>query len=170
MNVDDWLLDSDPSLRWQAMRDLLGAPADVVAVERARVATDGLGAQLLAHQHPDGHWGDDDWNPEWVTQWALVLLREMGLEPASDEARRAVGRVRDNITWHWWGKRFFEGEVEPCINGRVLAAGAYFGQDVAALVERLLGEQMADGGWNCEQENGSTVARFIRRSTSWRAC
>jgi hypothetical protein len=160
MTVEDWLLDSDPAVRWQAMRDLLDIPMEAVAAERGRVAKEGWGARLLALQHPDGHWGDDLANPEWITHWALVLLREMSLDPGSDEARRAVARVRDNITWHWWGKRFFEGEVEPCINGRVLAVGAYFGQDTSELVERLLGEQMADGGWNCEQENGSTRGSF----------
>jgi hypothetical protein len=142
------------------MRDLLEEPADVIAAERGRIAREGWGARLLALQDEDGRWGDDLSNPEWITHWALVLLREMGLDPASDEARLAVARVHDNITWHWWGKRFFEGEVEPCINGRVLAVGAYFGQDTRSLVERLLGEQMADGGWNCEQENGSTRGSF----------
>ncbi|MGI8823801.1 MAG: hypothetical protein ACR2JP_10960 [Acidimicrobiia bacterium] len=87
----------------------------------------------------------------------LVWLREMGLDPQGTEARRAVTLVRDNVRWHWWdNKPFFAGEVEPCINGRVLAVGAYFGQDGQGLVDWLLGEQMDDGGWNCEQENGST--------------
>jgi hypothetical protein len=157
---EDWLLDSDPSIGWQVMRDLLGQPADGVAALRARVATEGWGGRLLALQRPDGRWGDDLSNPEWITMLALLLLRDMGLDPTSDAARRAVGLVHDNLTWHWWNKRFFEGEVEPCINGRVLQVGAYFGQDMEALVERLLGEQMADGGWNCEQENGSTVGSF----------
>jgi hypothetical protein len=115
---------------------------------------------LIALQRADGHWGDDPTNPEWITMLSLLLLRDMGLDPASDVARRAVALVRDNLTWHWWDKRFFEGEVEPCINGRVVTVGAYFGQDMQALVDHLLGEQMADGGWNCEQENGSTRGSF----------
>jgi hypothetical protein len=160
MTVEDWLLDSDPSIRWQAMRDLLDMPSDVVGAERARVAKEGWGATLLAIQRTDGHWGDDLSNPEWITLLALLLLRDMGLDPMSDEARRAVELVHDNLTWHWWDKRFFEGEVEPCINGRVLAVGAYFGQNMQPLVDRLLGEQMADGGWNCEQEHGSTRGSF----------
>ena len=160
MTVEDWLLDSDPAIRWQALRDLSGESADVVAEERARVATEGWGAKLLALQRPDGHWGDDPSNPEWITFLALFLLRDMGLDPKSDGARRAVGLVRDNLTWHWWGKPFFDGEVEPCINGRVLAISAYFGEDSHGLVDRLLGEQMADGGWNCEQESGSTRGSF----------
>jgi hypothetical protein len=160
--VIDWLLDSDPSIRWQVMRDLLDAPAGEIATERARVAREGWGAQVLGLQQADGRWAyyDAD-SPEWSCFLHLALLRDLGLEPASDEARRAVGLVRDNLTWHWWGdKPFFQGEVEPCINGRVVAIGAYFGEDMQGLVDRLLGEQMEDGGWNCEQENGSTVGSF----------
>jgi hypothetical protein len=161
MNVIDWLMNSDPSIRWQVMRDLLDAPAQEVAAERARVATDGWGAHVLGLQQADGRWEHAETDPEWVGFLHLALLRDLGLDPTSDQARHAVGLVRDNLTWHWWGdKPFFEGEVEPCINGRVAGLGAYFGEDVQALVDRLLGEQMADGGWNCEQENGSTVGSF----------
>jgi hypothetical protein len=74
----------------------------------------------------------------------------MGLDPTSEEARRAVTRVRDNITHYEGGKPFFAGEVEPCIDGRVLALGAYFGEPSEEVLERLLDEQLDDGGWNCE--------------------
>jgi hypothetical protein len=96
----------------------------------------------------------------------LMLLRDLGLDPASDQARRAVGLVRDRVTWQgcappeYDGHRFFAGEVEPCINGQVAAVGAYFGQDVRGIVDRLLGEQLPDGGWNCEAANGSTRSSF----------
>ena len=157
----EWLLDSDPSIRWQVMRDLLDAPPDEVAAERARVASDGWAAQVLGRQGADGKWARDDDNPEWSCFLHLLLLRDLGLDPRSDEARRTVGLVRDNIIWHWWDNApFFVGEVEPCINGRVVTIGAYFGEDVQGLVDRLLGEQMEDGGWNCEQENGATVGSF----------
>jgi hypothetical protein len=161
MNVIEWLMDADPSIRWQVMRDLSGAPPDEVAAERARVATEGWGAHLLALQQANGRWAHAETNPEWSCFLHLSLLRDLGLDPASKQARRAVGLVRDNLTWHWWGdKPFFEGEVEPCINGRVAAIGAYFAQEVQGLVDRLLGEQMDDGGWNCEAENGSTRGSF----------
>ena len=166
-SVIQWLLDSDPSIRWQVMRDLTDAPADEVAAERARVATEGAGARLLALQAPDGRWGGAAWNRGWdSTMHVLMLLRDMGLDPASDEARRAVGLVRDRVTWQGCGPQeadnnpFFAGEVEPCINGQVAAAGAYFGQDVRGIVDRLLGEQLPDGGWNCEAANGSTRSSF----------
>jgi hypothetical protein len=164
VSVIDWLLDSDPAIRWQAMRELTDAPADHVAAERARVATEGWGARLLALRREDGLWGTGTPDTEWISLLALVMLRDMGLDPSSDEARNAIGLVRDNATWHsrgpWHGTPVFAGEVEPCINGRVVTVGAYFGQDVTGIVERLLGEQMADGGWNCEQENGSTRGSF----------
>jgi hypothetical protein len=151
-----WLLDSDPSIRWQVMRDLAAAPAEQVAAERAKVATEGAGARLLALQSSDGRWGGAAWNRGWdSTMHVLTLLREMGLDPVSDEARRAVGLVRERVTWRGCGppeaddNPFFAGEVEPCINAQVAASGAYFGQEVQALVDRLLREQLPDGGWNC---------------------
>lgn len=166
-SVMDWLLDSDPAIRWQAMRDLTGACADDVAAERARVATEGAGARLLALQATDGKWAGAAWNHGWdSTMHVLTLLREMGLDPESHAARRAVALVREQVTWKGCGPReaddnpFFAGEVEPCINGQVAAAGAYFREDVQRLIERLLSEQLPDGGWNCEAENGSTRSSF----------
>ncbi len=164
----DWLLESDPSIRWQVMRDLAREPADVVAAERSRVATEGWGARLLALQGPDGQWGGRPWSHDWTdTFHVLELLRRLGLDPASEDARRAVGLVREHITWRdpefetpWADNPFFDGEVEPCINGNTVATGAYFGVDMTRLVERLLGEQLPDGGWNCEVENGATVSSF----------
>ena len=167
MTVVDWLLDSDPSVRWQVMRDLTDAPAKAVAAERSRVATEGAGARLLALQAADGRWAGAAWNHGWdSTMHVLWLLREMGLDPASPEARRAAGLVHDRVTWQGCGPEecdgnpFFAGEVEPCINGQVAASGAYFGQDVRGLVDRLLAEQLPDGGWNCEAERGSTRSSF----------
>jgi hypothetical protein len=168
MTVIDWLLDADPSIRWQVMRDLTHEPADAVAAERARVATEGWGARLLALQAPDGLWGGRPWSHDWTdTFHVLELLRRLGLDPVSQGARRAVGLVREHVTWRdpdfetpWADNRFFEGEVEPCINGNVVSTGSYFGVDMTPLVDRLLREQLSDGGWNCEVENGATVSSF----------
>ncbi|MBA2275896.1 MAG: hypothetical protein H0W00_04260 [Chloroflexi bacterium] len=161
MNVIDWLLDSDPAIRWQVMRDLTDAPAKDVAAERAKVATEGWGARLLAFQPPDGRWGGGAYFPEWTsTTPTLQLLRQFGLDPSSREARRAIELVRANARWEHEDEPYFEGEVEPCINGQAVAIGAYFGEDVGGIVERLLTEQMDDGGWNCEQEHGSTRGSF----------
>jgi len=162
-----WLLDSDPSIRWQVMRDLAGAPPAEVAAERARVATEGMGAQLLLLQGTDGRWGGAAWNRGWnSTMHVLILLREMGLDPASDHARRAVALVHNRVTWKGCGPKecddypFFAGELEPCINGQVGSVGAYFCQDVGRIVDRLLAEQLPDGGWNCEAAKGSTRSSF----------
>jgi hypothetical protein len=184
MDLVRWLLDSDAAIRWQVMRDLTDAPESEVAAERARVSTEGWGARLLALQRQDGHWDKSTparltspeaiswWKslppesqgtlfPEWTsTAWSLMLLRAFGLDPGGAEARQAVRRVREHVTWEHDGEPFFAGEVEPCINGKVVALGAYFGEPVNDVVDRLLGEQMSDGGWNCEQENGSIRGSF----------
>ncbi len=149
-----WLLDSDPSIRWQVKRDLTGEPEEVVAAERSSVAVEGWGARLLSLQEPDGNWGGGPWVfQSWAsTVETLMLLRELGLDPASPQARKAIGLVRDKSDWgpYHGHSPFFEGEVEPCINGRVLACGAYFSEASDRLVDRLLSEQLQDGGWNCE--------------------
>jgi hypothetical protein len=160
--VLEWLLDADPAIRWQVMRDLAGAPAEAVAAERARVATEGWGARLLALQGSDGQWGEGTFTDGWTGTFnTLLLLRELGPDPADERVRRAIALVRDHVTWgeEWGNSPFFEGEVEPCINGRVLALGGYFGEVSEALLERLLGEQLDEGGWNCEAPP-STRASF----------
>ena len=154
MSVIEWLLDSDPSIRWQVMRDLIGESDATVAQERSRVAAEGWGARLLDLQGPDGHWGGAAFVPHaWIsTKDTLQLLRDLGVDPTSDRVRRAIGQVRDRCTWGkgFGDAPFFEGEVEPCINGRVLAIGAYFGEARDRLADRLLQEQLSDGGWNCD--------------------
>ncbi|HEX7077049.1 MAG TPA: hypothetical protein VF363_01375 [Candidatus Eisenbacteria bacterium] len=173
MTVLDWLLDSDPAIRWQVLRDLVHAPDEVVAAERARVVTEGWGARLLALQGEDGPWAggacfpaegwrraEGEGQPWTSTLPTLQLLRDFGIDPRPERVRRAVGLVRDHCRWEHAGQPFFSGEVEPCINGRTVALGAYFGQDVDAVVARLIGEQLEDGGWNCEAENGSVRSSF----------
>jgi hypothetical protein len=170
--VVDWLLDADPGLRWQVLRDLTDASPSEVAAERARVAVEGWGARLLALRDPDGQWaggacfpadfrGDFSAGQPWTsTLPTLTLLRDLGVDPAAEPIREAVGLVRDNCRWEHAGQPFFAGEVEPCINGRIVAIGAYFGMAVDEIVTRLLGEQLADGGWNCAAENGSVRSSF----------
>jgi hypothetical protein len=161
--VVEWLLDSDPSIRWQVMRDLTDAPTSIVAAERARGAAEGWGALLLDQQRPDGQWGDGVATPFWWSNlYTLVFLRDLGLDRTSPRVRAAIDRVRDNITWGpgFGDSPFFEGEVEPCINGRVVALGAYFDERRDRLVDRLLSEQLGDGGWNCEAGRGSVRSSF----------
>ncbi len=126
-SVMQWLLDSDPSIRWQVMRDLTEEPDEVVAAERSRVVSEGWGARLLDLQGPEGKWGSGASTPKWEpTLYTLLLLRDMGLDPTSEPARTAVGLVRDKVTWgpEFSDAPFFEGEVEPCVStpGRRSAA------------------------------------------------
>jgi hypothetical protein len=144
-----WLLDADPAIRWQVMRDLTGGAPEAIAAERARVATEGWGAQLLARQNAAGDWPGGQW--DLVTLWSLVVLKDLGLDPASEQARRMMERVENGLVFKPLNNRpFLQGETEPCINGRILGVGAYFKESNDALAERLLGEQLEDGGWNCE--------------------
>ncbi len=155
-SVIRWLLDSDPSIRWQVMRDLMDESDEIVAGERSRVASEGWGARLLDLQGPDGQWGSGPFIapifPSWSTMDTLLLLRDQGLDPTSERAQRVTALVRDNCNFgpEFGDSPFFEGEVEACINGRVLSCGAYFGEASDRLVGRLLHEQLEDGGWNCE--------------------
>jgi len=162
VDVIDWLLDSDPAIRWQVMRDLTDASPDEVAAERAKVATEGWGARLLAAQDADGRWSGGTYFPEWTSTSAVLhQLYLFGLDPSSDQAKKAIAPVHEAARWEYdENLRFFDGEAEPCINGRTVTIGAYFGQDVAGIVDRLLNDQMADGGWNCEQERGSVRGSF----------
>jgi hypothetical protein len=151
MSVMSWLKEGDPAIRWQVMWYLEDEPPAVVASERARIGREGWGAELLAAQNPQGYWGGEEERRHWMTTiHTLAHLKNMGADPAAPELREALDRVRTHITW-WQldGRPFFEGETEPCLNGQIVAAGAYFGADVDKLVDRLLSEQLADGGWNC---------------------
>ena len=171
MNVIDWLLDGDPAIRWQVLRDLTNAPPDEIAAERGRVEHEGWGGRLLALEDADGLWaggacfpgsytGGGPGQPWTATMHTLQTLQLLGLDPASTSARQAIALVAENGRWEHEGQRYFDGEVEPCINGRTIETGAYFGVDVAPLVDRILGERLDDGGWNCEVESGSVRSSF----------
>ncbi|GLQ55013.1 hypothetical protein GCM10010862_22720 [Devosia nitrariae] len=173
-SVIAWLLDSDPSIRWQVMCDLMDAPEVEWAAERAKVEIEGWGARLLSCQDEDGQWAGGSFVPagfdysEWresgqpwtATTYSLSQLREFGLDPSSDRARRTVELIGTNSRWDQGNQPFWEGETEECINGRTVADGAYFGVDVSAIVERLVGERQGDGGWNCQRAKGSVRSSF----------
>ena len=173
-SVLDWLLDSDPSIRWQVMRDLLGVPESQWKAERAKVETEGWGARLLSYEDADGQWAGGaffprdfdarDWRevgqPWTATAFSLSQLREFGLDPSPNRAKRAVQLIDANSRWDEGGQPCWEGEVEECINGRTVADGAYFGVDISPIVRRLVGERLDDGGWNCERANGSVRSSF----------
>jgi hypothetical protein len=153
----DWLLDSDPAIRWQVMRDLTDAAPPAVAAERARVPLEGIGAKILASQGPDGAWHRAD-APDWLpTLFTPQLLRAAGADRDDPAVASAMARLNAGFRWHesFGAKPFFEGEVEPCINGGALALGACFGHASDSLAHRLAGEQLEDGGWNCDAPKSS---------------
>ncbi|MCF3639701.1 squalene cyclase [Rhizobium sp. TRM95111] len=174
LSVIDWLLDSDPAIRWQVLRDLLDAPDAEWQAERAKVETEGWGADLLSRQDADGQWAGGAFMPadyteeKWrelgqawtATCFSLQQLHEYGLDPASERAHRTVDLIGRNSRWDEGGQPFWEGEVEECINARTVTAGVYFCVDVSPIVRRLLGERQPDGGWNCERCNGSHRSSF----------
>jgi len=145
-----WLLDSDPAIRWQVMRDLTDESPSAIAAERSRVAVEGWGAHLLAKQSRAGDWGG---GPKWdlITLFSLVALKDLGLDPASQQARKMIDRVDKGLVFKPLNNRpYLHGETEPCINGRILGIGSYFNEPNDALARQLLSEQLDDGGWNCE--------------------
>lgn len=171
MDVIAWLLDGDAAIRWQVLADLTDATPEEVARERAKVEHEGSGARLLAFEGADGLWdggacfpgsydGTEPGQPWTATMHSLQSLQILGLEPESESAKSAISLIADNGRWEHADQPYFEGEVEPCINGRTVETGVYFGVDVTPIVERLLSERLADGGWNCEAENGSTRSSF----------
>jgi hypothetical protein len=160
-----WLLDSDPAIRWQVMRDLTDEASNAIAAERSRIATEGWGAQLLARQTPAGHWGAGPrgWRNDLpkahrellIVLYSLGVLMDLGLDPASKQARKMIERVDKRLVFKWLNNRpYFRGETEPCINGRILGIGSYFRgpnkEPNDGLANQLLSEQLEDGGWNCE--------------------
>ncbi|MEY9852353.1 hypothetical protein ABH923_002031 [Leifsonia sp. EB41] len=172
MDTIEWLLDSDPSIRWQVLRDLAGASDETVAAERDRVATEGWGARLLDAQEPDGRWDGGVYRPGWAqedrpffdawtaTHFTLQQLADFGVDPAHPRALEAVSHVRDHVGWDHAGEPYFDGETEPCINGVVLALAAYFGQDGTNVAATLAGGRLGDGAWNCWAGYGARVSSF----------
>jgi hypothetical protein len=170
MDVTTWLLDADPAIRWQVLRDVVGADDATVKAERSRVAREGWGAVLLELQTPDGRWDGGVYRPGWAqedrpffdawtgTHFTLCLLRELGADPVDPRVVQAIARVRDGVRWEANGAPYFVGEVEPCVNGLALANAAWFGEDGGPIVARLVADQLDDGGWNCVET--ATVASF----------
>ena len=171
-----WMLDTDPALRWQVERDLAGAALEVWQATRARIATDGFGATLLALQDADGQWAggayfpkdfdfdgpeaaDGAGQPYTATTWSLNALREWGLDAAALDG--TAEKLAANSRWEYDPTlSYWMGEVDACINAFTLANGAWLGADVSGVAQWFVDHQMAEGGWNCEWENGSIRSSF----------
>jgi hypothetical protein len=173
-DVMAWLLQGDPGIRWQVLQDLLDAPGDVVAAERERVASAGLGAALLAARGDDGLWAGGAWAPAgwswdlgepqpWTsTSWVLESLCDLGMPGDAPVMAETVALIAEHGRWEHEGQPFWHGEVDSCINGRTMRAGARFGADVSRIVEYCGEDQQPDGGWNCFrlEHEGSSRSSF----------
>lgn len=174
-----WLLDSDPALRWQVERDLLGEPAEIWEATRAKIATEGFGARLLALQDPDGRWaggaffpaGFDFEGPEaapgagqpWTaTTWSLNTLREWGMDPAPLIARRTAELLAENARWEYDDLPYWGGEVDCCINASTVMNGLWLGADIHGIIGWFHEHQLPDGGWNCEWVDGKTTNSSVQ--------
>ena len=168
--VLDWLLDSDPALRWQVQRDLAGCAPSTWEATRSLVATEGWGADLLSKQDADGQWAggaffpagffgsaesEQPGQPWTATTWALKDLREWGLEPAA--LAGTAEKLAANSRWEYDDLPYWGGEVDVCINSYTLASGAWLGADVSGLAEWFPAHRLEDGGWNCEAEEGNST-------------
>jgi hypothetical protein len=164
VDVIEWLLEGDPSIRWQVMNDLTDEPAKRVAAERSRVAKEGWGALLLYLQDDDGQWGGGVYSPKWTsTTYTLLQLRDLGINPTAAPTRKAVQLVHKRVEMGKGRWPFFSYKGETCITGMVLALAGYYGmagEGSEAVVDWLLGEQLEDGGWNCATARGSTRSSF----------
>jgi hypothetical protein len=157
-----WLLAGDPAIRWQALRDITGASARTVERERRKVATEGWGARLLARQDPEGTWAGGLYTPKWTsTTYTMLLLRDLGPAPGTPQAQRACALLLDRGFYKDGGIGFGWRASDTCVTGMVLSILSCFEYDddrLDVIAEHLLGEQMADGGWNCRRPYGATHA------------
>jgi hypothetical protein len=172
-----WLLDSDPALRWQVERDVIGESPEVWEATRAKVATEGFGARLVALQDSDGQWAggaffpaDFDFDgpeaaegagqPWTATTWTLNSLREWGADPSVLRERRTAELLAENSRWEYENLPYWSGEVDCCINAWTVANGLWLGADITGIVDWFLEHRQPDGGWNCDWVEGSTRSSF----------
>ncbi|MEX1279609.1 MAG: hypothetical protein AB1Z57_05985 [Acidimicrobiia bacterium] len=164
--VADWLLDGDPSVRWQAERDLLDRPEVVWSTTRDRVAAEGWGRRLLGAQDPEGTWAGALYSPKWTsTTYTLLLLQRFGLPPGHEAALAGCARLLDDAVWVDGGVSYWRTHThaERCVNGMVLSVCSWFGLDdprVDSIADLLLGAAMGDGAWNCRDHEGATHSSF----------
>jgi len=166
MDVLSWLLEGDPSIRRQVLRDLAGGTPDEIEAERARVAEIGWGSRLLGAQDPDGRWGGGIYSPKWTsTTYTLRLFRHLGIEPSHPAVQRGMGTLSRRAEWFDGGVSYFPSfrEGETCVTAMTLALASYFGgfeNYREPMTHWLLGQQLDDGGWNCETRHGSVRSSF----------
>jgi len=161
-----WLLTGDVSIRWQVMRDLLNAPPSQWQPVQAEVGKKGWGARLLKHQDDSGRWTPRLYGKKWIsTTYSLVLLRWLGLPPGHPQAVKSCLLFLDEALLDDGGINvtFSYKHSETCVTGMVLALLSWFKINDPRrelLLEFLLNEQMDDGGWNCQRDQGAVHSSF----------
>jgi hypothetical protein len=154
----EWLMDGDPAIRWQVMRDLLGASERDWKAEQRRTVEAGWGARLLALQEADGGWGGGIYSPKWISAtYTLLLLRSIGIPRDCEAAQRGARLVLNRLLGASCDQAFRQklADCDRCIVGMILQLAVYFAIDdqrVEAIVDNLLSEMMPDGAWNCRRE------------------
>lgn len=166
-DLTGWLMEGDPAIRWQVLRDLSDASSSQVDTERGRVAHEGWGARLLGVQDDDGRWARALYSPKWTsTTYTLLLLHWLGLPPGNPQALAGCRQLWGNARFYNGGLNFATSirQPETCITGMLVLLASYFGFDdprVDDAVTWLVGQQLPDGGWNCESvRSGSRHGSF----------
>jgi hypothetical protein len=165
-NILKWLLEADPAIRWQTLRDLSDANQKLIKIERTKVAQQGWGAKILAIQEPSGQFGGGIYNPKWIsTTYTILLLRRLGLDPYHPQMPISCKLLLDKGYYADGGINYFPsyGNSETCVTGMVLSILCYFqiqDQRMTHLVDYLLREQLPDGGWNCRRFKGDRHGSF----------
>jgi hypothetical protein len=154
-NIIDWLMEGDPAIRWQVMRDLLDAPEAEWQTERRRTQNQGWGAQLLAEQDARGVWGGGLYSPKWISStYTLLTLVGIGLPPDCEPARRGAQIALDGLYGLDAGDALYQrtNQFDQCVGGMFVQLAAYFGiarERVTVMVKSLIENRISDGGWNC---------------------
>jgi len=162
-----WLLEGDPSIRWQVQRDLLKLPEKKYEAERKLISKEGWGKRLLDLQDSDGRWGGGMYGPKWIsTTYTMLTLRQLGLPQNNLQAKRACKLFLDEGFYTDGGINFFSYAwkySEACVTSMILALLAYFkypDERIHSVASYLMSQQMSDGGWNCESYKGATHSSF----------
>jgi hypothetical protein len=159
-DVEAWLMAGDPAVAWQTQRDLLGRAPRTWKATRRRVASEGWGARLLAERDDDGTWGGGLYTPKWTsTFYTLRLLTQLGLPPNHRGARASCELLLDRGVSDAGGVSLWTRSwTDTCVTGMLLWMASYYGfasdERVSRMTRWLLGQQMNDGGWNCNYRDG----------------
>ena len=166
-DIINWLLEGDPSIRYQTKRDLLISSSNEIEKEQMKISKEGWGYLFLLKQDKAGTWGGNLYSPKWIsTTYTLQLLRRVGLQPDNSKAKAGAKILLDKGYYDKdGGINYFRSlnHSETCVTGIILAITCYFNiidDRIDDLANFLLKQQMPDGGWNCQSFNGATHSSF----------